>query len=356
MRFVSGVALIVATLAASSVHVFGVSPRLRLFTTTHRAMGTEFSLYLYSADSSKAAAISAEVFDEVDRVEDSLSNYRDSSELSRINRYAFAGPVTTDPEMLDFLRQSLYWSSASHGAFDITVGRLMKAWGFFRSNGRVPTAEELSQLRAVTGWQKVELDRSRRTVQFAAPGIELDPGGIGKGFAVDAAVRILRKEHVPRAMLSAGRSTIYALGAPPHNDGWRIMVPGIGPGVSELSNITLRDSSLSTANCTEKNFTVGAHVYCHIMDPHTMRPVEGRLQVSIIHPSATASDALSNVLFVDAPGESIRILGRYAPRARALIVWGDTIHPHCTSFRWNSSSASLHCTTPNRNRGPHEPS
>jgi thiamine biosynthesis lipoprotein len=95
--------------------------QLRLFTTTHPAMGTEFTLYLYSADPAVAATASEEVFDEIDRVEQLLSNYRDSSELSRINQNAGAGPVTTDPEMLDFLRQSEHWSEASNGAFDITV-------------------------------------------------------------------------------------------------------------------------------------------------------------------------------------------------------------------------------------------
>ena len=102
----------------------------------------------------------------------------------------------------------------------------MKAWGFFRHDGRIPSEQELEALRGVTGWEKVTLDASMRTVSFAAPGIDLDPGGIGKGFAVDSAVRILRADHVVSAMLSAGGSTIYALGAPPHHRGWRVVISG----------------------------------------------------------------------------------------------------------------------------------
>jgi thiamine biosynthesis lipoprotein len=308
-----------------------------LYTTNHPAMGTTYTLYLYSSNAASAATVSEEVFDEIDRIEQLLSNYRDSSELSRINQNAAAAPVTTDPEMLSFLEASEHWSRVSDGAFDITVGALMKAWGFFRHEGRIPTSDELDRLRAVTGWQKVILDPSHRTVSFTATGIELDPGGIGKGFAVDAAVRILRADGVSAALLSAGSSTLYALGAPPHQPGWRIVIPGPLPSQATLSTVILRDTSLSSSDCSQKNFTLADHLYCHIMDPQTMRPVEGRIQVSIVNPSATASDALSNVLFVQPPAQAIQTLANYAPGSRAIIVSADPTR--CAAFRWQARIA-----------------
>ncbi len=331
------------------VAVGSAAAPLRVFTFTHPAMGTEYTLVLYARDAAEAEAVSTEVFDEVDRVDALLSNYKETSELSRINREAAAGPVTTDAEVMDFLTQSLHWSAVSDGAFDITVGRLMKAWGFYRHQGRVPPDAELDALRAQTGWQKVALDPAARTVRFTAAGVELDPGGIGKGFAVDAAVRILRADGVRAAMLSAGSSTIYALGAPPGKAGWRVVVPDLigrsplmtqstrhewGTRTSALSVVTLRDTSLSSADCTQKNFTVAGHLYCHIMDPRTMRPVEGRVQVSVIDPSATASDALSNVVFVGTPEESVMRLAKSAPEARALIVSVGSKRARCTAIRW----------------------
>ena len=318
-------------------------PHLAIFTTSHSAMGTEFTLCLYAADFATADSVSHDVFDEIDRVEQLLSNYRDSSELSRINRDAANGMVTTDPEMMDFLSQSEHWSRVSDGAFDITVGRLMKAYGFFRHDGRVPSDIEMAQLRAVTGWDKMQLDPEKRTVHFTAPGIELDPGGIGKGFAVDAAVRILRADHIKSAMLSAGGSTIYALGAPPHRGGWRVVLTGPLPSREILSVVMLRDTSLSSADCSQKNFTLGGHFYCHIMDPRTMQPVEGRIQVSIVDQSATASDVLSNVIFVDAPEQSLAILKINVPEARALIVSGSESHARCTAFRWHQHVNTAHC-------------
>ena len=161
-------------------------------------MGTDFTLYIYAADAAAADREADRVFAIVDQLESLLSNYQPQSELSRINREAGAHAVTTDPETFRFLEESLAWSARSDGAFDITVGKLMKAWGFFRSTGHVPTDAELAPVRAETGWKRVVLNAGTRTVRFTAPGVELDPGGIGKGFAVDAAIEALRADGVQR--------------------------------------------------------------------------------------------------------------------------------------------------------------
>ncbi len=251
--------------------------------------------------------------------------------------------MTTDPETFRFLEESLAWSARSDGAFDITVGKLMKAWGFFRSTGHVPTDAELARVHAETGWKRVVLTAGTRTVRFTAPGVELDPGGIGKGFAVDAAIETLRADGVRAALLSAGSSTIYALGAPPDAAGWKVRVPDPQHpqhprhGGAALSTVVLHDTSLSTANCSEKHFIVSGHQYCHIMDPRTLRPVEGRLQATVIAASATDSDALSNVMFVLNGAGRKRVMSALPRADSALVVLagGDEEryrweHPHPT--------------------------
>ncbi|GGH04562.1 FAD:protein FMN transferase [Silvibacterium dinghuense] len=328
----------------------------QLFTLDHPAMGTTYTLYIYAADRAQAEAEAGPVFDEIDRLEELLSNYRPSSELSRINREAYPGPVTTDPETFAFLAAAQHWSEVSHGGFDITVGKLMKGWGFFRHEGRIPSEAELDQLRAETGWQKMVLDAANRTVRFTAPGVELDPGGIGKGFAVDKAVAILREEHVQAAMLSAGSSTIYALGVPPDapkgEQGWKVVVPDPNHAGEAVSTITLRDTSLSSASCAEKHFILGGHLYCHIMNPAKLRPVEGMLQVTIVDPSATASDALSNVLFVEPVAESRRLLTTL-PEDHALVITGEpaadvssgaSTGSACHPMRWRDTIDARRCT------------
>ena len=272
-------------------------------------MGTEYSLYLYAPSREDAAAIAKPVFEEVDRVDALLSHYRPDSELFRINREAFDHEVTTDPETFRFLATCLAWSERSQGAFDISVGKLMKVWKFFGASGALPSPEELAAARADVGWENIRLDPAQRTVRFLAAGIELDPGGIGKGYAVDRAVRILRAKHVSAALVSAGSSTIYAMGAPAGEVGWKVRVPSPHPEGGTISTVILRDTSLSTANLSEKNFVHDGQLYGAIMNPRTLQPVRGMLQVTVISPSATDSDALSNALFVSGPDDRASLLG-----------------------------------------------
>jgi FAD:protein FMN transferase len=303
----------------------------QLFTRVHPAMGTDFTVYIYATDAAAADREAERVFAIVDQLESLLSNYQPQSELSRINANASTHAVTTDPETFRFLQESLAWSARSDGAFDITVGKLMKAWGFFRSTGHVPSEEEVARVRAETGWKRVVLNARTRTVRFTSPGVEFDPGGIGKGFAVDAAVDALRADGVKAALLSAGSSTIYALGEPPDTEGWKVRVPDPQHKEDAISTVTLRDLSLSTANCSEKHFVMDGHQYCHIMDPRTLHPVEGRLQATVIAPSATDSDALSNVMFVRDRAGRQRVMASLPHADEAVVVLRDGV---VERYRW----------------------
>ncbi len=324
-----------------------LNPVTQLYCTTHPAMGTEYSLYLYAPSREQAAAIAKPVFEEVDRVDALLSNYQPDSELSRINREAFDHEVTTDPETFRFLATCLAWSERSQGAFDISVGKLMKVWKFFGASGALPSPEEIAAAREHVGWEKIRLDPEPRTVRFLAPDIELDPGGIGKGYAVDRAVKALRAKGVSAALLSAGSSTIYALGSPPGEAGWKVRVPSPHPGGGTISTVVLRDTSLSTANLSEKNFVHEGQFYGAIMNPGTLQPVRGMLQVTVISQSATDSDALSNALFVSGPEDRASLL---AEKDCALVIREQLpesekrIAPEYEAIRWPSEVAQRHLT------------
>lgn len=314
----------------------------QIFVETHAAMGTIFSIYLYASTEREAQALAEAAFDEVDRVDALLSNYRPLSELSRINREAAQTPVVTDREMFAFVATSIAWSARTDGAFDITVGKLMKAWGFFRANGHVPSEAELAEAGREIGWQKVTLNSQERSIRFEMDGVELDPGGIGKGYVVDRMVEMLRAQHVTTALISAGSSTIYALGAPPGERGWKVRIPDPDDNQRPISTVVLRDTSLSTSACTEKYFILEGHRYCHIMNPHTLRPVEDMVQTTAIHPSATASDALSASLFVLGPKASVRLL-KDMPEASALLLSGHGHVERCTSIRWTDPQGGDVC-------------
>jgi thiamine biosynthesis lipoprotein len=296
-------------------------------------MGTVFTIYLYAGDDLEAQASLDAAFEEIERIEETLSNYRASSELSRINRLAAEQAVTTDPEVFHLLEMALAFGRQSDGAFDITVGPLMRAWGFFRGEGRYPTSDELSRARGIAGQDKVQLDAAMRTVLFACAGVELDLGAIGKGYVVDRVVQILREAGVQAALVDAGSSTLYALDAPPGKNGWTVRVSNPEDRAQTLSTVVLRNESLSTSGSYEKFFQLNGWKYCHVMDPREGTPVQGVLQTTLIASDSTTTDALSNAMFVLGPDAGMKMLAT-VPDARGLWVLTGPAPQRLAQWQW----------------------
>jgi FAD:protein FMN transferase len=334
-----------------AVGLFGLAvipnaaPPEKMFSEARPAMGTTFTVFVYAANREKASEYFEIAFDEIERVEEALSDYRPTSELSRINRLAANEIVTTDPEVFKFLQTSMDFSRRSGGAFDITVGPLMRAWGFFRGKGHYPTPEELSNARRSTGWEHVHLNSEKRTVRFDIQGMSLDPGGIGKGYAVERVVHLLREAGVKAALVDAGSSTIYAIGAPPGKIGWTIQVPRPADRVRSISTVVLRDTSLSTSGNYEKFFALNGKIYCHIMDPRTGEPVQGTLQTTVITPNATDSDALSLIMFVMGPEKSEELLNEI-PGTSGIWVLGEPQKFNIVQWNWPGTSTTASITLP----------
>jgi len=178
------------------------------------------------------------------------------------------------------------------------VGPLMKAWGFFRDEGRLPEEREIQAALAVVGQRHVVLDREHGTVRFDRPGVELDLGGIGKGYAVDRAVDLLRRRGIRSALVNLGGSSVYGLGAPPGAEAWQVAVQDPTAPGRTAESVALRDRALSVSGGYARCFEKDGVSYSHIMDPRTGRPVRGVLSVAVLSASATDGDALDNVLFV----------------------------------------------------------
>jgi thiamine biosynthesis lipoprotein len=262
-------------------------------------MGCTATVTVCGRDVAALPAIAGEALDEIDRVDRLMSNYRRDSPLSRLNREAANGPVAVEPELLELLAECLRWSRESDGAFDVTVGPLMKAWGFFRDDGRVPGEDELRRVLEVVGYRHVVLDRAGGTVRFDRPGVELDLGGIGKGYAVDRVVELLRRGGITSALVNLGGSSVYGLGAPPGREAWEIGIQDPTRSARIALTVSLRDRALSVAGGYERFFEKKGVTYSHIMDPRTGRPVRGVLSVAVLSSSATDGDALDDVLFVE---------------------------------------------------------
>ena len=262
-------------------------------------MGGIYSLVLYGPDRYQLEAASEAAFDEVRRLDALLSNYKPSSEWSEINRYAAERAVVVSAESFHLISACLEYSRRSEGSFDITVGPLMKVWGFYKGTGRLPHRAEIRSVLTSVGWTHVELGTAGRTVRFQRPGMSIDPGGIGKGYAVDQIVKILREAGVKSAFVSASTSTVYAMGTPPGEAGWKVTISDPKDRKRSVAETLLKDESLSTSGNYEKFFVAGRHVYSHIMDPRTGYPAEGMLSVSVIAPSAIDSEAWAKPLYVN---------------------------------------------------------
>jgi FAD:protein FMN transferase len=237
-------------------------------------------------------------FEEIERLDQQMSNYSETSELTYINRNAARDGVIVEKELFDLLKLSIDYSRATGGAFDVTVGPLMKAWGFFNSQGRVPESSELKSVMAKVGYEHVTLNTSMHTIRFDREGVEIDLGGIAKGYAVDKAAQILRESGVTSALITSGSSSIHAIGTPPGQTGWRVEVSDPLERSHSVASIEIKDQSVSTSGCNEKTFKSGGKTYCHIMDPRTGRPIEGILGATVITPLGVEAEALSKAVMV----------------------------------------------------------
>jgi thiamine biosynthesis lipoprotein len=262
------------------------------------AMGSTFSVVLYGYDRNQMEAATEAVFDEVRRLDRLLSNYRPESDLSEVNRFAAERPVKVTPEVFQLLSKCLEVSRESEGAFDISVGPLMKVWGFYRGTGHLPRKEEMARALAKTGYRKIQLDSENRTVRFTRAGVELDPGGIGKGYAVDRMIEILKENGIASALVTAGGSSIYGLGAPKDSRGWEVKIRDPKNQRKTVADVYLKDESMSTSGSYEKFFEADGKIYSHIMDPRTGYPASGVLAVSVVAPKTLESEAWTKPYFI----------------------------------------------------------
>ena len=261
-------------------------------------MGSTFTVVAYGEDRNALQSAIDLSFEEIKRLDELLSNYKPLSEWSKINREAASHPVRVSAELFRLLEACLEYSRKSEGAFDITVGPLVRTWGFYKGSGRLPHRAEMRTALEKVGYRNVILDNSEFTVRFSKTGMEIDPGGVGKGYAVDRLVEMLKGLGIKSALVSAGGSSIYGLGAPPNEPGWKVRIRHPRKEDESVSEVTLNNNSMSTSGTSEKFFVSGGKLYSHIFDPRTGFPAPGMLSVSVIAPKTLDSEAWTKPAFI----------------------------------------------------------
>ena len=259
------------------------------------AMATRFELVLDGEDEVRLRAAGEDALAEIARLDAQLSFYQSTSDVSWINGHAAFEPVLVEPLLFELLEGCFALSAATDGAFDITIAPLMKAWRFTDGNGEYPDPGALTRARALVGFRGVELDAARRTVRFARPGMLIDLGSAGKGYAVDRAVARLRENGVPSALLHGGTSSVHAIGAPHRSDSWRI---GWSPDAAPARTFELYDSALAVSAIHGKAFRANGRVFGHVMDPRSGQPADVTRSAVVTGPDSLLCDALSTALLV----------------------------------------------------------
>lgn len=258
---------------------------------------------------------------EIEEMESLLTIYRDSSLMSYVNQHAFTAPVRCDARLYELLKRARELTTATDGAFDCSAGALVKAWGFYRGPRRVPTEDERRDALARTGMQHVLLDDEELSVRYAVDGLEINLGSIGKGYAIDRAIRRMQRDYgIERALVQGGQSSMYGLGSQ-HGDGlgWLVGVENPFNPSESVATVRLLNKAMGTSGTSNQYFESDGRVYGHVMDPRKGEPADELGSVSVIADDAATADALSTGLFVLGLDRAIDFCENH-PDIAALIV------------------------------------
>jgi FAD:protein FMN transferase len=258
-----------------------------------RAMATTFEVILpFGAEAACEAAEAA--LDEIDRLEAQLTVYRDTSEVSWLNARAAHEPVRVERNLFEILATARAIHDETGGAFDIAVGALIKTWGFHRRAGRVPTEQERAAVRERIGMKHIHLDSARQTVSFDQPGVEINLGSIGKGYALDCAAKVAG---IMDGLLHGGHSSILAISRP-DQDSWPVGLTDPERPQCRRAFVHLRNRGMATSAATHQHFIHDGKKLGHLLDPRTAWPAEGILSATATAPTAAEADALATAFFI----------------------------------------------------------
>jgi thiamine biosynthesis lipoprotein len=294
---------------------------------THRQMGTLFHLILYASDSIKAGETAEMAFKRVDQLNDILSDYKEDSELSRLSATAGTGQkIKVSDDLWRVLQQSAALSRLTNGAFDITVGPYVQLWRRASRQQQLPSREVLLKTSGSVGYQHIKLYPGEQAVELTRPGMRLDAGGVGKGYAVDEAMKILQQQGIQSALVDGGGNILVSK-APPGKKGWQIdlLIPQTGQPQRKLT-AELVHKAVATSGDMYQFVELDGKRYSHIIDPRTGLGLTSQIMVTVLAREATMADLYSTTLSVLGPQEGLIMVERTKHLAAFISVkTGDSV-------------------------------
>jgi FAD:protein FMN transferase len=291
---------------------------MKPFEFTEPHMGTLFRIVLYAKNESSAKKAAKEAFARIAELDGIMSDYRPASELMQLCKKSGGDPVRTSADLFAVLKRAQEISRRSDGAFDVTVGPIVRLWRKARRTRRLPSTEEIKKALALVGYEKIRLDAQKRTVQLLVMGMLLDLGGIAKGYAADAALEVLRRHGIRQALIAAG-GDIRVGDAPPGKKGWKIgIAPLKNPDDPPEKFIWLTDAAVSTSGDSRQFVEIAGKRYSHIVDPKTGLGLVGRRSATVI--DRPIADGLATTCCVLGPEKFLKFI-EGMPGTEALYVY-----------------------------------
>ncbi len=292
---------------------------LSRFQFTRTEMAVPITIVLYWSDSATATRAAEAAFAKIHRLTAILSDYDPQSELRRLENTASGGKaVPVSPDLWHVLSHAQALAERSGGAFDVTVGPVVRLWRRARRRGRLPPPELLDSARSLVGYRLIRLNRKDRTVELLKTDMRLDLGGIAKGYVVDEAFKVLKEFGISRALIDAGGD--IALGdPPPEMPGWRIGVARLKADGAASRVISLSNRAVATSGDTWQYVEIDGRRYSHIVDPRTALGLVDRSSVTVVARDGITADGLASAVSVLGPEDGIKLI-ETTPDAAALIV------------------------------------
>jgi FAD:protein FMN transferase len=320
-------ALAAFSVSAGQAHGSPATSRLgaqtsRRFTFSEAHMGTIFRIVLYAPDAATAEKASRTAFDRVTALDNALSDYKPESELMRLCGGAGGPPVKVSEDLFHVLAAAQELAARSDGAFDVTVGPLVRLWRRARRRHELPDPDRLAQALALVGYRNVVLDRKQRTAQLLKPGMMLDLGGIAKGYAADEALNALKRDGITIALVAAA-GDIACSRPPPGRESWRIEIAAPAPSnksaYKSARYLLLQNAAVSTSGDAEQHLDVGGQRYSHIINPATGMALTGHRSVTVVAPRGIMADSYAVAVCVLGPKRGLKLIDSTDGTA-ALIV------------------------------------
>ena len=284
-------------------------------------MGMPVRVVLYADHDSTARRAGHAAYRKMAELESILSSYRESSELNRLSGRSGRGPVAVSEPLLTVLRHAQRLARQSDGAFDATAGPFLDLWAEAREQGTLPDSLALRRAAARVEWRHLHLDTTRRTVRLTADRMQLNVGGIAKGFILDRALDTLAAEGISRALIEAGGDLVTS-GPPPGTEGWAVNLPGAAPN-GGTRTVRLRDAAVATSGDTEQFVEIDGTRYSHVVDPRTGLGLTHRLLVTIVADRGVLADGLATTVGVLGPEAGRTFLDAHYPAATAYVRRAD---------------------------------